>query len=266
MPETSANGTVFECHGDPNNPAIALIHGLGLTRETWRDFIPRLSQDYHVINYDLFGHGQSAPPPQRPSVTLFSEQLNDLLDELGIARARVVGFSLGGMINRRFAMDHPERAMGLVILNSPHDRGEEAQKLVEQRAADTSAGGPGATLDATIERWFTPQFREQKPDVIEEIRHWVLANDPDTYAQCRMVLAHGVKELIRPEPPITHPSLVITCENDTGSTPKMSHDIATEIQDAKTIIIPSLQHMGLMERSDLFVEPMLEFLSAIKNP
>ena len=266
MPETSANGTVFECHGDPNNPAIALIHGLGLTRETWRDFIPRLSQDYHVINYDLFGHGQSAPPPQKPSVTLFSEQLNDLLDELGIARARVVGFSLGGMINRRFAMDHPERAMGLVILNSPHDRGEEAQKLVEQRAADTSAGGPGATLDATIERWFTPQFREQKPDVIEEIRHWVLANDPDTYAQCRMVLAHGVKELIRPEPPITHPSLVITCENDTGSTPKMSHDIATEIQDAKTIIIPSLQHMGLMERSDLFVEPMLEFLSAIKNP
>jgi pimeloyl-ACP methyl ester carboxylesterase len=51
------------------------------------------------------------------------------------------------MINRRCAMDHPDRVSALVILNSPHERGEEQQRLVEERARDTSAGGPAANID-----------------------------------------------------------------------------------------------------------------------
>ncbi len=260
MRQTSANGTVYELHGPEGRPVVALVHGLGLTRETWAGHLPALKQNYRVLNYDLFGHGESAALPEKPSVTMFAQQLRDLLDELNIDRVAIIGFSLGGMINRRFAMDYPDRVSSLVVLNSPHDRGEEAQKLVEQRAADTSAGGPGATLDATIERWFTEEFRINNADIIDQIRGWVLANDPAIYAQCRMVLAHGVKEIIQPDPPIIHPTLVMTCENDSGSTPKMSRDIAAEITGAKAIIVPTLQHMGLVERPDLFTAPILEFL------
>ena len=261
MPQTSSKGTVYDLHGPEDRPVVALVHGLGLTRETWNGMLPDLQQHYRVLNYDLYGHGESATPPTVPSVTLFSEQLRDLMDELGIGQAAITGFSLGGMINRRFVMDHPDRATAIVVLNSPHDRGEEAQRLVEQRAADTSAGGPGATLDATIERWFTEDFRKDRPDIIDKIRGWVLANEPDTYAQCRMVLANGVKELIRPTPAINHPTLVMTCENDSGSTPKMSLDIASEIEGAEAIIVPELQHMGLVEQPHLFTTPILNFLN-----
>ena len=141
----------------------------------------------------------------------------------------MIGFSLGGMINRRFAMDHPERLRALVILNSPHEREPEAQKLVEQRALDSAAGGPGATLDATLERWFTADFRASNPGYIATVREWVLANDPESYALCRQVLAFGVVELIRPKPPITHPTLIMTCENDSGSTPDISQSIVSGI-------------------------------------
>ncbi len=261
MQRTARNGTVYEMHGPADRPVVALVHGLGLTRETWNGLLPDLGERFRILNYDLFGHGQSAPPPSTPSVRLFSGQLRELMDELAIERVAIVGFSLGGMINRRFAMDYPDRVSSLVILNSPHDRGEEAQKLVEQRAADSGSGGPDATLDATIERWFTGKFRREHPETINQVRSWVLANDPQTYAQCRMVLAHGVRELIRPEPPITHPALVMTCENDSGSTPKMSHDIASEIEGAQTIIVPQLQHMGLVEQPGLFTEPILDFLN-----
>ncbi len=263
MAETSSNGSVYELSGPADAPVVALVHGLGLNRQVWRAYVSRLQHRYRVLNYDLYGHGDSISPPQEASLTLFSEQLLGLLDELGIAACSIVGFSLGGMINRRFAIDHPGRLRALAILNSPHERDAPAQQLVEQRALDSAGGGPGATLDATIERWFTPAFIAAHPEYIDEVRGWVLANDVDDYAQCRRVLAFGVLELIRPEPPIAHPTLVITCENDSGSTPAMSQSIAAEIDGAQVIIVPQLQHMGLVENPSFFITALAEFFESL---
>lgn len=259
MPETSANGSVYEISGPVDAPVVVFVHGLGLNRQVWETYTSRFAHRYRVLSYDLFGHGESAAPPGMPSLAMFSEQLIDLLNELGIDRCSIVGFSLGGMINRRFAMDHPERLDAMAILNSPHERGDEAQQLVEQRALDSAAGGPGATLDATIERWFTPAFIVANAAYIERVRNWVLANDPELYAQCRKVLAFGVVELIRPQPPITHPTLIMTCENDSGSTPDMSQTIASEIAGAQVIVVPALQHMGLVENPSFFISALAEF-------
>jgi pimeloyl-ACP methyl ester carboxylesterase len=260
MAGTAENGSVYELSGPANAPVVVLIHGLGLNRHVWQWHEPALASRYRVLNYDLFGHGESAPPPIKPSLTMFAEQLLGLLDFLDIEQCAIAGFSLGGMINRRFALDYPQRLQALAILNSPHERGVEAQKLVEERASQTADGGPGVTLDATIERWFTAEFRGSRVEIIDMIRGWVLANDHRSYVQCRQVLATGVIELIRPEIPIDKPTLVITCENDSGSTPAMSHGIAAEIAGAQTIIVPRLQHMGLVEEPELFTGPLLEFL------
>ena len=259
MAERAWNGTAFDLTGSEAAPLVVLIHGLGLNRKTWQWHGAALAARYRVLTYDLFGHGESPPPPETPSLSVFARQLLDLLDELDIERAALVGFSLGGMINRRFALDHPERVSALAILNSPHERGPEAQRLVEERAARSSEG-PAATLEATIERWFTPGFREAEPAVIETVRQWVLANEPRVYGLCRQVLAKGVVELIRPDPPIEAPALVMTAENDSGSTPAMSQAIAAEIEGAETVILPGLQHMGLVERPALFTGPILRFL------
>jgi len=158
-----------------------------------------------------------------------------------------------------------ERVAALMILNSPHERGAEAQALVEQRALDSAAGGPGATLDATIERWFTPEFRAAHDDYIQRVRGWVLANDAHNYALAREVLAFGVVELIRPQPPIAKPALVMTCENDSGSTPAMSQAIASEIDGAEVIIVPGLKHMGLAENPGFFINALAEFLDSVED-
>ena len=266
MSDVTDDGTVYDLSGPKSAPVVVLIHGLGLNRHVWRWHEPTLAARYRVLNYDLCGHGESASPTDMPSLALFSRQLENLLDHIDIATCSVVGFSLGGMINRRFALDHPARVTALAILNSPHERSPEQQRLVEDRAAQSSAGGPAATLDATIERWFTPGFREAHPGVIALVRKWVLDNDFASFAQCRQVLARGVIELIRPEPAIRIPTLVMTCENDSGSTPAMSHAIAAEIAGARTIIVPGLQHMGLVERPTLFTVPLLHFLNSVHGP
>ncbi len=265
MINTSPNGTRYQISGFDNVDTLIFIHGLGLNRQIWKEYLPAFERDYRVINYDLFGHGESAAPPRKPSLSVYSDQIVSLIDELGIDRVTLIGFSLGGMINRRMAMDYGDRVSALAILNSPHERTPEAQKLVEERASDTAAGGASATLDATIERWFTQSFREQNTDYIQQVRNWVLANNPEHYTDCRWVLATGVIELINSQPPITHPTLVITCENDSGSTPGMSQGIAGEIDGAEMVIVPHLQHMGLAEKPELFIEPIKQFLNKSLN-
>ena len=256
----SPQGTAYDLTGPATAPVVVLIHGLGLTRQTWADHLPALADHFRVLTYDLCGHGESALPAETPSLTALSDQLRHLMDHLHIARAALLGFSLGGMINRRFAMDHPDRVSALVVLNSPHERSPDAQRLVEERAAASDAG-PAATIEATLDRWFTPGFRVSHTEAVAWVRSAVLANDPGNFARHRQILAHGVMELIRPKPPITHPTLVMTCENDSGSTPAMTQAIAAEIPGARAIIVPALQHLGLIEQPARFTAPILDFLT-----
>ncbi len=256
----SANGTAYNLTGNRQNPAVVLIHGLGLTSAMWQAYIPAFSTDFHVLTYDLYGHGESTAPPLTPSLAVFSDQLRDLLDEVNIDECSIIGFSLGGMINRHFTIDFAHRVRSLIILNSPHERAPHEQQQVEARAMQTHQGGPAATLESTLKRWFTPEFMAHCPATINQVREWVLNNEPVVYAKCRWVLANGVRELIRPQPPIQKPALVVTSENDSGSTPAMTHAIASEINGAKTVIVPSLQHLGLLEKPDIFIAMMREFL------
>ena len=257
----SRDGTAYDLIGQQDAPLVVLIHGLGLTRDsTWGQIAPSLAREFRVLNYDLCGHGETSLPTRPVHLSLLAQQLIALLDFLGLEEGALVGFSLGGMINRRFAIDHPDRVTALAILNSPHERSEEQQKLVEDSARATSAGGPGANLDVTLARWFTNTFRINYSDRVSLVRDVVLANDANNYAAHRQVLAEGVVELIRPNPPLHHPSLVITCQNDTGSTPAMSHAIAKEINEAETIIVPNLQHLGLIEAPSAFADPITSFL------
>ncbi len=261
MPVSTA-GTAYDLAGPKGAPVVVLIHGLGLTRQsTWAEIAPVLAKSFRVLSYDLYGHGETALPEARPSLSALSEQLISLMDELAIAQAALVGFSLGGMINRRVAMDHPARVTGLGIFNSPHERGAKAQARVEQQARDAGTGGPGATLEAALERWLTPEFRAQEAGRVVQIRGVIMANAPQNYAAHRRVLAEGVVELIRPEPMIAKPALIITCENDSGSTPAMSRAMGEEIHGAEVIIVPGLRHMGLIEKPEAFTKPLMGFLA-----
>ncbi len=260
MSERTPDGTAYEFSGSTDAPVVILIHGLGLCRRMWDGLVPTLAQRYRVLAYDLYGHGDSVPLPTNASLGSYADQIANLMKALGIETAAIIGFSIGGMINRRFALDHVAHASSLVILNSPHDRGRAGQELVEKRAIRAREEGPMATLGAALERWFTPEFRAARPDAIHEVRNWRGGVDPKSYTRAASILARGVPELIAPDPPIACPVLVMTCENDSGSTPAMSVAISHECSDARLVVVPDLRHLGLMERPDVFVVEILDFL------
>jgi pimeloyl-ACP methyl ester carboxylesterase len=98
--------------------ALLLIHGMAGSSATWRAIIPELSKRYRVVAPDLLGHGESAKPRGDYSLGAFAAWLRDLLDELGISQATVVGQSLGGGVAMQFTYQHRDYCQRLVLISS----------------------------------------------------------------------------------------------------------------------------------------------------
>lgn len=97
---------------------LLLIHGMAGSAETWRAVLPQLAKKYRVIAPDLLGHGQSSKPRTDYSLGAFAVGLRDLLDEIGVRSATVVGHSLGGGVAMQFLYQHPEYCRRLVLIGS----------------------------------------------------------------------------------------------------------------------------------------------------
>jgi pimeloyl-ACP methyl ester carboxylesterase len=116
----------LDLHGDrvayqdvgSSDETLLLIHGMAGSSETWRSVIPQLSKKYRVVAPDLLGHGQSAKPRSDYSLGAFAVSLRDLLDELGVFRATVIGQSLGGGVAMQFAYQHRDYCQRLVLISS----------------------------------------------------------------------------------------------------------------------------------------------------
>ena len=101
-----------------SGPPVLLIHGMAGSRETWQATQRVLSATCDVIAVDLPGHGRSSLPNGDYSLGSLAAALRDLLDELDIDRATIVGHSLGGGIALQFTYQFPERCERLVLVSS----------------------------------------------------------------------------------------------------------------------------------------------------
>jgi non-heme chloroperoxidase len=105
--------------GDPSGIPVVFLHAIA---DSWRSFelvLPALPESIHAYALTQRGHGDASRPARGFHSRDFAADLAAFMDALHLEAAVVVGGSSGGFIARRFAMDHPERTLGLVLLGSP---------------------------------------------------------------------------------------------------------------------------------------------------
>ncbi len=258
------DGTAFATDGD--GPPVVLVHGLGLNRHMWDGQLAALGRRFFVVRYDLLGHGDSDKPEGPYRMERFVDQLSALIDGLKLDSCALVGFSLGGLIVQAFTLAHPGRVSALAILNSAHDRSDAERAAVLERVEQAARFGPEATVEAALERWFTPDFAARRPDVLDRVRGWITANDPRVYPEIYRLMAEGDAALARPIAAIGCPTLVLTCEDDLGNTPEMARRMAALIPGARAEIIPRLRHMGLVEDPEGINSLLAPFLEDALTP
>src|SRR5262249_46559633 len=143
-------------------------------------------------------------------------------------------------------------------LSAVAGRTPEQRAAVVKRADDLAGGGATLTVGAAIERWFTPEFRARNPEMIERQIQRVLGNDPVGYAAAYRVFAEsdGIGDLHT----IDCPTLVMTGEHDTGSTPAMARAIHERIRGSRLVILPRYRHSLLIEAAEEVVTELRAFL------
>lgn len=111
----------YEIHGDSGEPLV-LIHGAYMTIPTnWEPMILALSGTHQVIAVELQGHGRTSDRDTPITYEGMADDVAALLDHLGVARAAAFGYSMGGGVAIRLAMQHPDRVSRLVVASIPID-------------------------------------------------------------------------------------------------------------------------------------------------
>lgn len=247
--------------GDAAGRRVVFVHGVGSHLESWDGVISRLGPEVHSLRYDLRGHGESEKPPAPYTMDDFVADLKALVDRLGWSRFDLVGFSLGGLIAQAFTLRFLAQVRSLTIVSSVAGRTPEEQERVLRRAQTLKENGPAAHLGEAVDRWFSDAFAAAHPEVIEARKARSMMNDPVSYAAAYAVLATSdfVDQLNR----IACPALVMTGEDDVGSTPRMARTMCDLMPDARLRILPGLKHSVLLEAPGVVGEVIEQFLREV---
>ncbi|MCV7345550.1 alpha/beta fold hydrolase [Mycolicibacterium rhodesiae] len=117
--EVDGRRTRVRVDGDPGNPPVLLIHGIGRSLEDWAPQHERLAQSYRTIALDVPGFGFSERPQETITLPVLAEGVVAALDAVGENRpVHAVGNSLGGAIAQQLLVDQPERIASLALVNS----------------------------------------------------------------------------------------------------------------------------------------------------
>jgi len=137
--------------GDISGVPVLFLHAVA---DSWRSFerlLPNLPKSIHAIALTQRGHGDASRPEAGYQPHDFAADLLAFIDVLQLEAAVVVGGSSGGIIARRFAIDHPERTLGLVLLGSPFTLKD---KTVLQELWDSTISKMTDPVDPRIAREF----------------------------------------------------------------------------------------------------------------
>ena len=239
-------------------PTLVLIHALGVDRRMWRRQVPIFAVSHQVVAYDVRGHGLSDKPVGPYTLEALADDLHGLLDALGIERASLLGLSMGGMIAQTFALAYPEQVDRLILADTTSEYPPEGRRQFAERARLVEASGIDPIVPATLERWFTPEFRADEEDAVEEIRKIVLAADPMGYAGA----CHAVSrvDLTGRLGEIRCPALVLVGEHDPGTPVAAAARIQAAIPGARLEVIQGASHLSNVARPDAFERIVLAFL------
>ena len=151
----------YQLIGAPEGkPVIVFSNSLGTDFRIWRDVIVRLVGEAAIISYDKRGHGLSDCPKSPYAMDDHVDDLAGLLEMLKVKDAVICGLSVGGLIAQGLVQSRPDLVSKLILCDTGHKIGND--EVWNARIEAVKVGGMAAITEGTLERWFTPAFRDPK--------------------------------------------------------------------------------------------------------
>lgn len=264
--EIAFDGAVLRGEADGFGMPVVFLHAGVTDRRMWAAQMAELAAEgYHVVSYDRRGFGETET---RDVPFNHLVDLEAVLDQLSIHAAILVGASMGGGLAIDFALEHPERTVGLVLVGTAITGAEGAE--VPDEAAELEDA-----LDYATERG--------NLDTVNRIEAHLWLDGPLSEAGrvdgparelfLKMNAVHlnhpELTEEEEPEPAvdslhlITAPTLLVVGELDFPDIVARHEDLSEELENAFAVVLEDTAHFPSLERPDLFNPLLLEFLEAV---
>jgi 3-oxoadipate enol-lactonase len=259
MPDIKADGCTIhvEVEGPQNGPVLMLSNSLGTNMHMWDDQVPAFTRHFRVVRFDRRGHGKSAVPKGPYSIERLGRDALAVLDALGIERVNWCGLSMGGMEGQWLGANAASRIDKLVLSNTASYFPDKT--MWDGRINVARDKGLAALVDATIERWFTAEFRQRSPQAVARIREMFLATDVEGYVGCGAAIRDMDNRSLLAK--VSVPTLVIAGRHDMGTTLEAGQFIAEHIPGAELAVMETA-HIANVEQPQIYTDTVLRFLLA----
>jgi pimeloyl-ACP methyl ester carboxylesterase len=262
---------------------LVLVHGMLFDRRLWDEQVPVFAQHFRVVRYDVRGFGKS-------EISKFgsdADDINALLEHLGLERIYLVGLSMGAEAAHFFTLQHPAKVAALVEVGSGAV-GWEASPEFEQHFGQFFQAAESGDYDRArrifSEVWVdgtgpaTPEMRERARVIMQDytFAHYVLEAQMRAAQEAGAPVEAGVAEAEAPTeaaPPgpteaermaaIRIPVLIVVGDRDQPGALKSAAALAAAFPNARKVVIPHAAHIIPLEQPEAFTRAVLDFLLAV---
>ncbi len=244
--------------GDP----LVLLMGFGADGNTWEKHLQVYENHFQCIVIDNRGVGSSAQPLGPYTTAMMANDTASVMDDAGIARAKVAGISMGGAIAQELALRHPERVLSLVLISTWPSFNNYATTVYENLKKLRPVCSPEDFMEL-LQLWiFAPPYYETYLAELQEGQQTAASNpNPQSRegfdGQLDACIAHNTVDRLNQ---LTVPTLITVGEMDIFTPPEFSRILHGKIEGSKLETFPKGGHVHHWEDLERFNKITTEFL------
>ena len=258
MATHAPHGLTYQLRGA--GETIVFLHALGTSSHLW-DGLPPPGAPWRLLAPDMRGHGDCAPAADgNYAFDRLAADVVQLLDLHGIARAPVVGISVGGEIAQVLAALHPERVERLLLVSTACVTHADRARLWSERIARAASAGMPAVAAEAVRRWFTVPFQQTHPEAVGKWERIVAQTSLAGYIGiARTIERMDLRPLLGK---IRCPTWVLSGALDAATGLTAGEEIARGIPGAIHRVIDEAGHLWNLESPSLFGRELESWLQA----
>lgn len=251
----------YDDFGTGNIPVI-FIHGFPFDKSSWQPQMEFLKYTHRVLAYDIRGFGKSTPGQENMSISLFADDLIEMMDVLQIEKAVACGLSMGGYILLNAVNRYPERFEAIILSDTQCIADSSEGKVKRYKTIEQiNAEGLTAFTEAFVKNIFCPESLDTKKDLVEKISDIILSTSPITITGTLSALAQR-PEMCSSLNEIFIPVLILCGEEDTVTPMTQAEFLNRNIANSELYSIGKAGHMSNLEQPDEFNRYLSTFISS----
>jgi 3-oxoadipate enol-lactonase len=264
-----SSGVEISYRVEGDGPAtIVMLPGMGSRVADWGPtLVPALAARHRLVLIDHRGSGESTVTPPDFSLEDMARDVLAVMDHAAIAKAHVLGFSLGGMVAQILALEQAARVDKVVLINT-HFGGQEFVAPTERGAQivrPRSYKGSGDLAERSRDNFAiltTPGFAAAHPELVERFVRGVLARPTSALGFMGQVKAAMLSDRSKRVARLARPVLVLQSLQDEVSRPANGEMLAARIPGARLETIDGSGHFVMWDQPLLLAQRVLAFLAA----